>query len=72
MQITLSTTMTCAGCLKKLQPLLDGEPMIDSWESNLKDPRKLLVCRPNTQVPTVYIPTTVPRGSVRRWAFGLC
>ncbi len=44
MQITLSTTMTCAGCLKKLQPLLDGEPMIDSWESNLKDPRKLLVC----------------------------
>lgn len=49
MQATFSTTMTCGGCLRKVQPLLDNEPTIERWEADLNDPRKLLKFNLNEQ-----------------------
>lgn len=42
MTTTFSTTMTCGGCLSKVQPLLDSEPTIIRWDSDLNDPRKIV------------------------------
>lgn len=39
---SFSTSMSCASCLSKLQPILDNSPQVISWKANLDDPRKLL------------------------------
>ncbi len=42
MTVTVSTSMTCGGCLAKVSPLLDKDPGIASWDSDLNDPRKII------------------------------
>lgn len=42
MTVTVSTNMTCGGCLAKVAPLLENDPTIVSWDSDLNDPRKLV------------------------------
>lgn len=42
MTVTVSTSMTCGGCLAKVSPILDKDPAIASWDSDLNDPRKII------------------------------
>jgi len=37
-----ATNMRCASCLAKVAAVLDGEPIVKSWTSDLKDPRKVV------------------------------
>lgn len=42
MKAVFSTNLRCESCLEKIGPLLDAEPTINTWETDLADKRKLL------------------------------
>lgn len=42
MEVVYQSNLRCGSCLNKLKPYLDAEPVIQSWTSNLADPRKIV------------------------------
>lgn len=42
MEVVFSTNLRCESCLRTIEPMLDSEPGINNWESDLADSRKLL------------------------------
>lgn len=42
MEALFTTDMKCQSCLSKVAPWLDGEPVVEDWEADLTDSRKLL------------------------------
>lgn len=42
MEAIFTTNLKCSSCLSKVGPLLDDEPIVESWEADLTDSRKLL------------------------------
>lgn len=42
MKYTFKTNIKCGGCIAKVQPVLDAETAISSWEVDTNDPEKIL------------------------------
>lgn len=42
MKYTFKTNINCGGCIAKVQPFMDGEENIQSWEVNTDVPEKIL------------------------------
>ncbi len=42
MQLQFRTDLNCGSCISKVKPFLDGEPSVQRWEVDTKDPRKVL------------------------------
>ncbi|MCU0451226.1 MAG: cation transporter [Bernardetiaceae bacterium] len=36
------TNLKCAGCVAKIAPLLDAQPQVEKWETDLESPDKVL------------------------------
>lgn len=41
-KVTFKSNIKCAGCIEKVSPVLNAEPMVENWEVNILTPEKIV------------------------------